>query len=341
MPDRAAKFVSAIFVSALAGAALAAVTHNTARAADDCLAAPKGETPEGSHWYYRIERGSKRHCWYLRGEGEKLSQTAPPNSSAAAAPVAAAAAPVAAAPMQRSVADAHAEWPAQTSIEPPRRNDAQLPAMPANPAVSQDNAAVGADAPQSVVASRWPDSAAASSTASPQAAADQQSAADQLAANMQATNTQQAATMQSGAPSDSPPSDSSQSASPQSDSAPSDSAAAPPPVAAAVPLATADSPQALPASLPVLLAVMTGALALAGITASLVLKFGGARRTARLRVRRNQIWDSMDQDNFRLSAGPDADVVPRRPLPRDLDQAAEPNDRVAEFYAQLSKQARS
>jgi hypothetical protein len=152
---------------------------------------------------------------------------------------------------------------------------------------------------------------------------------------------QQAATMQSRAPSDSPPSDSSQSASPPSDSTPSDSAAAPPPAAAAVPLATADASQALPASLPVLLAVMTGALALAGITASLVLKFGGTRRTARLRVRRNQIWDSVDQDNFRLSVGPDADVVPRRALPRDLDQAAEPNDRVAEFYAQISKQARS
>jgi hypothetical protein len=326
MPDRAAKFVSAIFVSALAGAALAAVTHDAARAADDCLAAPKNETPDGSHWYYRIEHSTKRHCWYLRGEGEKLSQTAEPNSSAAAKPVAAA-------PMQRSVADARAEWPQQTSIEPPRRNDA--PAMPANPAASQDNAA-GADAPQSVVASRWPDSPAAGSTASPPAPADQ------VAANMQAANVQQAANMQSASPSDSPPSDSSQSATPQSDSAPSDAtAAAPPPAAAAVPLATADSSQGLPASLPVLLAVMSGALALAGITASLVLKFGGARRTARRRVRRTQIWESMDNDNIRLPAHPDDDVVPRRPFPRDLDQAAEPNDRVADFYAQISKRARS
>jgi hypothetical protein len=326
MPDRAAKFVSAIFVSALAGAALAAVTHDAARAADDCLATPKSETPDGSHWYYRIERGTKRHCWYLRGEGEKLSQTAEPNSSAAAKPVAAA-------PMQRSVADARAEWPQQTSIEPPRRNDA--PAMPANPAASQDNAA-GTDAPQSVVAARWPDSPAAASTASPPAAADQ------VAANMQAANTQQAANMQSASPSDSPPSDSSQSATPQSDSASSDAtAAAPPPAAAAVPLATADSSQGLPASLPVLLAVMSGALALAGITASLVLKFGGARRTARLRVRRNQIWESMGNDNIRLPAHPDDDVVPRRPFPRDLDQVAEPNDRVADFYAQISKRARS
>ena len=309
MPDRAAKFVSAIFASALAGIALAAVMPDAARAVDDCLAVPKGETPEGSHWYYRIDRASKRHCWYLRGEGEKLSQTAPANSSATATPAATA-------PMQPSVADAHAEWPAQTSIEPPKRKDALLPAMPANPAVSQDSAA-SADAPQSVVASRWPDSTAAGSAASPPPAADQ------LAANMQAANTP------SGRRSDSP----------QSDSAPSDSAAAPPQAAAAVPPATADSSQGLPASLPVLLAVMTGALALAGITASLVLKFGGARRTAR--VRRTRIWEATDNDNIRLPARPDAEVVPRRPLPRDLDQAAEPDDRVAEFYAQISKQARS
>ena len=43
-----------------------------------------------------------------------------------------------------------------------------------------------------------------------------------------------------------------------------------------------------------LLAVMTGALALAGLTASLVLKFGGAaRRTARLRVPRDRIWEAV------------------------------------------------
>jgi hypothetical protein len=92
-----------------------------------------------------------------------------------------------------------------------------------------------------------------------------------------------------------------------------------------------------------LLAVMTGALALAGITASLVLKFGGARRTARVRVRRDRLWEQpVDDDRIRLSPGLDPDVVPRRPhFPRDLDEPAEPNDRVAEFYAQLSKQARN
>lgn len=333
MPDRAAKLVSAIFVSALAGAALAAVTHNAARAADDCLAVPKDETPEGSHWYYRIERGTKRHCWYLRAEGEKLSQTAQPTPSATAMPAASIAPP----PMQRSVADAHAELPAQTSVQPPIRKDSPFPPVPTDPALSQgtaagsQDAAAAPDAPLSVVASRWPDSLAGSSAISPQPAAEQ------LAANVQAgpqSDSSQSAASQSAASQ----SVASQSDSAQADSPQSDSAAAPPSATAAVPLATADSSQGLPASLPLLLAVMTGALALAGITASLVLKFGGARRT--VRVRRNRIWEATDNDNIRPSARPDADVVPRRPLPRDLDQAAE-NDRVADFYAQISKRARS
>lgn len=302
MPNRPAKFVSAIFASVLAGTSLAGVSHNAARAADDCLAAPKGETPEGSHWYYRIDRATKRHCWYQRAEGEKLSQAAPPNSSGSAKPVAS----IAATPMQRSIADAHAELPPQTSVEQPNRNDGVIPAMPANPAVSEDDAP-GADAQQSVVASRWPDPSGVSSTVSPQPATAK------LAANVQ-----------------------------------SNPAAAPPAAVAAVPLAAADSSQGLPASIPMLLAVMTGALALAGITASVVLKLGGARRTARLRVRRDRIWESTNDGSTRLSAHPDADVVPRRTafprdtsFPRDLDQAGEPNDRIAEFFAQLSKQARS
>jgi hypothetical protein len=314
MPDRAAKLVSAIFAGALASAALAGMSPNAARAADDCLLAPKAETPDGSHWYYRIERATKRHCWYLRAEGETLSQTAAPDSSGPAKPVA----PIVAAPMQRSVADARAELPPQTSIQPPARDNGGLaPAMPANPAVIGNNNATApdADAPQSVVASRWPDPSAVSSTVGPPPATGQ------MAAN---------------APSE-PQSDSA-----QSDSAQSDSAAAPPPAAAAVPLAAADSSQGLPASLPMLLAVMTGALALAGITASLVLKFGGAQRTTRLRVRRDRIWEPVNGDRIRRLPRPDADVVPRRPhFPRDLDQPGEPNDRVAEFYAQISKQARN
>lgn len=313
MPDRAAKFVSAILAGALASAALAGMSLNAARAADDCLLAPKAETPDGSHWYYRIDRATKRHCWYLRTEGEPLSQTAAPNSSGPAKPVA----PIVAAPIQRSVADAHAELPPQTSIEPPARYGGLAAAMPANPAVNGNNNAIAPepDSPQSLVASRWPDPSAGSSAGRPQPATGQ------IAAN---------------GPSE-PQSDS-----PRSDSAQADSVAAPPPPAAAVSLAVADSSQGLPASLPMLLAVMTGALALAGLTASLVLKFGDARRTARLRVRRDKIWEPAGSDRIRRLPRPGADVVPRRPhFPRDLDQPDEPNDRVSEFYAQLSRQARN
>jgi hypothetical protein len=321
MPDRAAKFVFAIFASVLAGVSLTAVAPNAVRAADDCLLTPKAETPAGSHWYYRIERGTKRHCWYLRAEGETPSQAAAapdasPDTSAPAKP----AAPVAAAPIQRSVADAHAELPPLTGVQPPKRNDsvATTPA-PANPAMGNNNASVpDANAP-SVVSSRWPDPSAVSSTIRPPPAPSQ------TAANVQAE----------------PQPDSQQADSRQADPSQSDSAAAAPPAAAVVPLAAADASQGLPASLPMLLAVMTGALMLAGLTASIVLKLGRARRTASGRIRRDMIWDAVDRDSIRLPAHPDTDIVPRRPhFPRDLDQPDEPDDRVAEFYAQISKQAR-
>ena len=127
MPNRTAKFVSAIFASLLAGAAFATISHGTADAADDCLSGPKGETPEGSHWYYRIDRVTKRHCWYLREEGEKLTlQAAPPAAASPAKPVAAKTETT----MQRSVADARAEFSAQPRFEQPKRGDE--PAMAAS-----------------------------------------------------------------------------------------------------------------------------------------------------------------------------------------------------------------
>jgi hypothetical protein len=47
--------------------ALAAFTASdaSARAATDCIAAPKGTVPQGSHWYYRWDREGQRKCWYV------------------------------------------------------------------------------------------------------------------------------------------------------------------------------------------------------------------------------------------------------------------------------------
>jgi hypothetical protein len=33
--------------------------------AETCIAAPTAPAPQGSHWYYRLERGTQRKCWRL------------------------------------------------------------------------------------------------------------------------------------------------------------------------------------------------------------------------------------------------------------------------------------
>jgi hypothetical protein len=42
------------------------------RAADECIEKPNAPAPQGSHWYYRIDRASNRQCWYLGAEGAKV-----------------------------------------------------------------------------------------------------------------------------------------------------------------------------------------------------------------------------------------------------------------------------
>ena len=40
-----------------------------ANAADDCVTAPSGDAPQGSHWYYRTNRATNTKCWYLGQNG--------------------------------------------------------------------------------------------------------------------------------------------------------------------------------------------------------------------------------------------------------------------------------
>jgi hypothetical protein len=129
MGNRTAKFISALAGSIIAGAPLAAVSQNaptapsTANAASDCLASPKGAAPQGQHWHYRLERGTKRQCWYLRAEGGKATQTA---RVAADTPTA-----DSAAPQQHPVQDARAEYLTPQSIAAPK-----TPAAPMQQAAS-------------------------------------------------------------------------------------------------------------------------------------------------------------------------------------------------------------
>jgi len=44
----------------------------------DCLSSPGTTAPEGSHWYYRINRTNNRRCWYLGQQREKSRQAVAP-----------------------------------------------------------------------------------------------------------------------------------------------------------------------------------------------------------------------------------------------------------------------
>jgi hypothetical protein len=57
--------------------AAASQPQDAAHAATSCRAAPTTAPPQGSHWYYRVDRASGRKCWYLGAKGQKTRQAAP------------------------------------------------------------------------------------------------------------------------------------------------------------------------------------------------------------------------------------------------------------------------
>ena len=297
MPSRTAKFASAIFASMLAGTTLTTISHGATVAADECLSAPKGQTPAGGHWYYRLERTTKRQCWYLGEERDKLSQAAPRNTSPSENPLS----PETGRAMQQSVANARAELPTQSY-----RNEVPNAVLPANAAESNDTlraTAPDANAALSVVASRWPEPSGVSSASGPRPANGR------LAANT-----------------------------------PANAIAAPSPAVATVALATADSSsQGRTGSIPMLLVAIVGALVLAGITASLIFKFGRARHPRRgenNRARRDRIPESTDDDRIALSNYPGSDILRRRTqFFRGPGGANDPNERTAEFFSRISGRA--
>jgi hypothetical protein len=144
MTNLAVKFLSAVSAGIVASAPVAMIPLSTVGAAEECLSTPKDETPPGKHWYYRIERGTKRHCWYLREEGEASSQTATSTPARRAAPEVA---PDGETKLARSAADAHAE------ISP------TTPATSVDPRGAEQKLSnnVSPETAQSLVASRWPE----------------------------------------------------------------------------------------------------------------------------------------------------------------------------------------
>jgi hypothetical protein len=150
MTNLAVKFLFAVSAGIVASAPIAMIPLSTAGAAEECITTPKEETPLGKHWHYRIERGTKRHCWYLREEGETSSKAA---TSAAAGPEVT---PDRDTKLMRSAADAHAELPLpQTLVEA----DLKTPATSVDPRGAEQKLSNNAspETAQSPVASRWPE----------------------------------------------------------------------------------------------------------------------------------------------------------------------------------------
>lgn len=289
MGNRTAKFISVLIGSIIAGAPLAALAQNapsapsavanTANAASDCLASPKGVAPQGQHWFYRLERATKRQCWYLRAEGAKAATTTQTASST----------PQPDSPQPQSVQNARAEYIA------PQGNAAQA-AQPAQaaatvPPATQPAPAASSEAQQPAVPARWPDPTTATAPQPAQGTADTQ-------------------------PSVAP-------------------AASPAPVTLAVADSTADKTTG---SLPTLLLVIVGALALAGVIASVIYRFAGGRVRVRAADRRVN-WDHrQDHDDSHapwLNAAPAARA--ERPHPVDFDAVRPQAPQLAAFVDAIGR----
>jgi hypothetical protein len=318
MPHRTAKFVPAIIASLLlAGVPLATASPAAAQAADNCLASPKDQAPQGSHWYYRIEHPSNRHCWYLRGQRDAATPTVSANASADASPSANPASQNPSSPnnsmtMPGSVANAHAEL---TSPQAGTDQTGSIAAGPSPAAAAAADATAGASRAdanmlRSVVASRWPEQLAAASSIAPDAGPDDASATTSSA------------------------------------SAPSSAAATAPSATNVVPLAAADAVgEKQSGSTQMLIIAIVGALSVAGLAASAV-GYGG-RRKLRLddieleadnRGDRRAIWETTLADRP-LPSPFAAAIRPNIGIPRELREADDRDDKIAEMLARLAKSA--
>jgi hypothetical protein len=71
--------------------AMICLTVQTSRAQIECLAKPNAVAPQGSHWYYRLDRATHRQCWYLAAAGARVLQPRPQHAASnprQAAPIA-------------------------------------------------------------------------------------------------------------------------------------------------------------------------------------------------------------------------------------------------------------
>lgn len=159
------RILSAFLIMVPATILLTAEAGLAEPAAEACKASPGGAAPKGMHWYYRVNRATNKHCWYLgpvgiqikshtataattsdRATARKLNTVDADNAMPAPAMTAEASEP-AAPPLDAARAQAS---PQPSSVQTASSAPAQ--ALPAAPAVT---AVAAAGDPR--FGSRWPE----------------------------------------------------------------------------------------------------------------------------------------------------------------------------------------
>lgn len=289
--------------SAMAQTAANPASTNTAntKTADTCLSAPKGTAPAGSHWFYHLDRSTKSKCWYLGDAKTKtVAKPATAQQQPAAAPNTATAdatppqnqpamqsQPAQQQPaMRKSVADAHAEWPSPQAAAAPLASAGAGQAAGSTTATTDPAASAapaGSNAQPSEVNARWLDASSMAGTNGTRRAADQPTVVA------------------------------------QADTTPQQEATAPVSAAPATAEATAEKSSS---STQMLLIVMVGALALAGLVSALVFRLTRTRTPPyEIKDEWHAPWDSLHTE----PAPPMAVVSRDRPL-----RLSEPAPRRAE-----------
>lgn len=337
MSNRTAAIACAVIAGCVSifGTSVSATAAPAAEPAaqNECLSGPKGATPAGAHWYYRIEKGTKRKCWYLADEVAKTKKAATPApaSSTAAEEDTPPPTKITSAPkqetskksIQKSVANARAELTTGTDDDPALA-ETTWPPMPSPAAadVRADNQVAAIQQAREAapnqgwnVATRWPEPAAAASASDQPAAATPAPAQPALTAERLAT---------AAAP-----------------------APAAPPVAATTAATRAPQQATQPAeseglSLRVFLSILVCLLALAAIVGPLLFKYfrPKPREDEHTYGQRRQIWDLNESDQTFLQDNPPPALAPHYPHalpePRMLDDAT---DEIEELLARVSKRS--
>jgi hypothetical protein len=144
----------------LAAVSLTSGSSSVQAAEDECISKPGATAPQGSHWYYRVNRADGRHCWYLGPEGGHV-HSAMSSDRATRMPRRTARRPVEATGEQSSSADSTPTRVAPTDMRAApadtRAAPADTRAAPAGTRAAPADTTVGASDAAPEFAARWID----------------------------------------------------------------------------------------------------------------------------------------------------------------------------------------